>query len=705
MKKRRLFCLTVIAGAIVAAISISCAFPSQVVVEGASVTDISAGLDFMTVSRQGFMGGSILYNPKAPSTGQLAKGVSVAVRLGYVSREEVGEGQVVFSNIQEKSQYGSLVVTEISEQAIGFTVKFYDADGNLITNDAPFTLSAGSEVDINGDGLPDLEYRKFAQKRDGFEGALELVFINSQEALHTSMFAVLQEQYARSVYPSGIIGINPNGRFIYSKYEGNSAARSVVSGLQRGDYVMDGKEGKYQRVTANAAGRGARAVSDAEVEDIAESSDEKAFLFKSADFDNGYSADSLLAALPDSVKSGLASGETSLNKLNMLIQNRYLAKEIALAQGNFVTDAEYEDSIAGLQNAEIIRMNRTMLAELYVEVCPPFFNPDGGFIEAVPLASLVIGNDGVVSTEPVDNISRAASLSTYVDEKNAINRKFSSYKQVFSYTFNTLPNVPAVTYNSYPTVKVGVKGIFHNTWGSISGGLEAVVYFTTEVKANFSTSASYSRNLLPPTECRRSITAFAYGPIVINVSANFGIKLPLTASLSTDSNLNIYYTGMYGGHGEVGVDYGVRWKKWWFIKYPEVYINPWQYNYQIKETAYYLSGDTSNTASITLTPTVYGGVGMNVTWVVGAELNAQAALQGKLQAALSGYVSYDGGMKWRANLTGTATVKFIPSVYLQPWVGIDVPFYGFWGKRWNVTLYNTETTLRSWTLVSKTVGN
>jgi hypothetical protein len=92
-------------------------------------------------------------------------------------------------------------------------------------------------VDINGDGIPDITYVMPARRRPGMENAVFLTFLSSQETQTTSMFAVIQEQYSRGVYPSGLIGINPDGRFIATKYEHtHSTARSAVKGLVYGDF-------------------------------------------------------------------------------------------------------------------------------------------------------------------------------------------------------------------------------------------------------------------------------------------------------------------------------------------------------------------------------------------------------------------------------------------------------------------------------------
>jgi hypothetical protein len=158
MKKRALIFLVVSAVVLIGACNSP--FGSE---GNAAVTDISGNLDFMQISRQGFMGGSVLYNPSQTGTGQLANNVSVAVRLGYAAAETVETGQLVYSDIQEKAQYGLLVVTNIDAQAIAFTVNLYNADGES-AGGASYTLNLNERRDINGDGVPDLEYKEPAQK-------------------------------------------------------------------------------------------------------------------------------------------------------------------------------------------------------------------------------------------------------------------------------------------------------------------------------------------------------------------------------------------------------------------------------------------------------------------------------------------------------------------------------------------------------------
>jgi hypothetical protein len=116
-----------------------------------------------------------------------------------------------------------------------------------------------------------------------------------------SLFVVLPEQYSRGVYPSGLIGINIDGKFFVSKYEGNTSARSVVLGVVKGDFVLDAVEGNYQRIVSASSSRAARSISDSELEDVNADTSNKvvSYRFTESDFVYGYDAELLFSALPD----------------------------------------------------------------------------------------------------------------------------------------------------------------------------------------------------------------------------------------------------------------------------------------------------------------------------------------------------------------------------------------------------------------------
>lgn len=87
------------------------------------ITDISKDLDYARLSQQGFMGGSLFFNPDQPSTGQLAKGVNVAIRLGHVEKTSTDSYSARFKDIPHKAEYGSMLITEIDKGKMTFSTK------------------------------------------------------------------------------------------------------------------------------------------------------------------------------------------------------------------------------------------------------------------------------------------------------------------------------------------------------------------------------------------------------------------------------------------------------------------------------------------------------------------------------------------------------------------------------------------------------
>ncbi|MBO5826331.1 MAG: hypothetical protein J6R03_06860, partial [Treponema sp.] len=238
--------------ALLTSIFTSCTIPF-LNIENANITDISEEMTFQKIIQNGFMGGSILYNPDNPSSGQLAKGVTVAIRLGYVEKEEKNIDEFVYTNNEDKARYGYITIDSINKNEISFSYFSFDKEG-LCKTKSIYSLRRGEFIDINSDGLNDLKYDYPKRKRPSFENALWLTFLSNQETLNTSMFAVLPTQYERSIYPSGIMGINPYGKFIISKYENDdSFVRSMVYGIQQGDYIFDRKTGNYFVANKNFA--------------------------------------------------------------------------------------------------------------------------------------------------------------------------------------------------------------------------------------------------------------------------------------------------------------------------------------------------------------------------------------------------------------------------------------------------------------------
>ena len=260
MKKKLLY-LFLLIGAITAIAT--CARMTAVGQQNNSITGLTRAVDHAYLSSQAYMGGSVLYNPKSPARGHIDKGAVIALRLSSVQKQAINSSETVFTDDGKSEVFGTLTVQSVDANHIHFTVALFDTDSKKTEKD--YTLQVGEAADLNGDTVNDVSYHLPQQEHTGFESAVYLTFTSSQESLTTSMFAVLPEQYGDSGYPSGIIGINPNGKFIYAKYEPNLQSRSVVYGLAADDFVLDNSSGIYTRAVSVRNDGAARAVSDDEL--------------------------------------------------------------------------------------------------------------------------------------------------------------------------------------------------------------------------------------------------------------------------------------------------------------------------------------------------------------------------------------------------------------------------------------------------------
>jgi hypothetical protein len=239
-----------------------------------------------------FMGGSVLYAAEAPSSGHLVPGAVVGVRLGKVNHDPIAgaEGAAEpgpeFSENTDSTRYGYITVETVDTKGIGFQYTEYTADGKSSAVKGNHRLALGEEKDINGDGIPDISWTAPGFSRPGFERAVTLNFLSSSELENftTTMFAVLPEQYENNEYPSGIIGINPDGQFIVTKYT-TTGTRAMVRGIATGDLVIDAVNYQYkQAIISKKTYRSARAIADEDMETEDVESPDLYFPIMSVDF-------------------------------------------------------------------------------------------------------------------------------------------------------------------------------------------------------------------------------------------------------------------------------------------------------------------------------------------------------------------------------------------------------------------------------------
>ncbi len=578
------------------------------------------------------MGGSVFYNPDQPSAGQLANGAHVAIRLGTVISKTV-EGEIVFSDINQKEVLGYISIIEIDDQKVMFNCKLYNKKAQEFQN-LDFTLYIDESIDINNDNIPDLEYKKPLKSRPGLESAIYLNFLSSQKTFNTTMFAVLPGQYARGAYPSGIMGINPYGKFIVSKYEGVSSNRSLVRGLIKGDYVLDNKRGIYQTITAKLDSDSARALEDSELTD-GNNLSATSFYFSIEEFNDSLKPTTLLGALPTSLTSLYqvpVDDEGALIILNEILKMNNMIKIISGERGEALTEEENSTvtDTTSLAQMELVSLNRIYLDKTFPEVCPQIDENTTNIADVLPLASCNIGESGVNSISETE--SRAASYTDYESQKNAIVEKFKDYASFTLYdkikynvteaintgnvilddgsaaelTENGVEETVVEEQQANETVatlfldkgvvciKIGVKGSFSCSWGNIDSSMGIAIFLQAETVLPFGIEKTIYLLGEGGIVIPNVIYTFPVGPIPMTLSYPFNINLPIKIGGNINSSLNAFagFTGLYGASCNLGADYGVRWERWFkvwrkWIKRPVPFFDAYANGELIGEKAYF----------------------------------------------------------------------------------------------------------------------
>jgi hypothetical protein len=156
-------------------------------------------------------------------------------------------------------------------------------------------------------------------------------------------------------------------------------------------------------------------------------------------------------------------------------------------------------------------------------------------------------------------------------------------------------------------------------------------------------------------------------------------------------------TALYGGRAEIGINYGVSWKAILkifgrtILSIPVPYVSPYansgsvntNSNYILAEitdegVAYFGTADVRLHGSLALTPAVHATIGANICRIVGLDLGIEYGL--KLSGGLTFSTAYNPstGLKFPA-LNVIKSVSPVKSLYLKPWVGLNVSPIGFIG--------------------------
>jgi hypothetical protein len=595
-----------------------CSFPFQSKNE-IQLTDISDELNFQNLKHNAFMGGSVLYNPENPSTGQLANGVNIGVRLGTVVCREVYSDEIVFTDKEDTAIYGYITINFINENEICFTYFYYDTAG-LFKFQNSFILRRGECIDINFDGYYDLKYDYPLRKRPSFEKALWLTFLSNQETRNTSMFSILPEQYSRGIYPSGIMGINPDGKFIVNKYEVNSTDRAVVQGLINGDYVMDSITGTYQKIINKTSFKNARTIEDEEL-DVTEEIKKTDYYFYSEEFDDYMAVDEFLNVLPKSIINSIDVDISGIDLLNKILELRNLIIELAIENDLPIDMPEVIDLINTLDcttQENVVQFNRYLLKTFFSDYCPDVSLNNNSIASIFPLLSVLISNPECETLENCEiqrsasTIGTANNYSDYISQKKDIDTEFKCFYPIknCSYTFpgwkkfiqqlqgdvnesvsqseknkdlkgktGTFEEIVKVLKTSPKTnipkeidnkakLSLGIMGHFKITFSNIEGGIYAGVYISADTSLEMTKIlAKYPTEEIPKLCCSAeeklvniNLSMLNAPPITIGVvtlqfSLCGGLEIPASVTLKGTVTTS-FYAGFTGLYA-AGFDMGI----------------------------------------------------------------------------------------------------------------------------------------------------
>lgn len=486
MKTKTIKNICTILAAAAAVFLAGCAMSLEEPTSSADLRNISGLKNRSAVTKMPFMGGAALYNPSDLQTSQLAKGVTLAVRLGKIQKKDVGSGQFVYGDLDTESVFGYIAIEDISRESVSFSYYEFENERWSISEEASlknrFTLEAGKSCDLNSDGINDIAYIKPFAKRKGSEKAMWLAFLNEDENIKTSsMFSIIPQQYARSAYPGGLIGINPDGRYIVNKYDVGTTNRAAIKSLAYGDYVIDNEESLCQTYVGTRSFSGARAVNDDELEtmDLSEDDSPEIYYFQNAEFAENYSIYELLEAMPSSVVTKefkSLSIADAVSYLNEIIKNPDLWKK--LVEGNSSDEAqEIRDNLsnfAGETELHIVIANRKALSVLYPDLCPELSFYSTSFSTIFPW---FYANLGDMNTSGTENSARAATkkenpilsdaryteeYKNYIRKRDNIMEEFSQLKSldVLPCIVGILksPFIKQIVKNSDASIRVGIGG-------------------------------------------------------------------------------------------------------------------------------------------------------------------------------------------------------------------------------------------------------
>ena len=193
-----------------------------------------------------------------------------------------------------------------------------------------------------------------------------------------------------------------------------------------------------------------------------------------------------------------------------------------------------------------------------------------------------------------------------------------------------------------------------------------------------------------------------YGPVILSLSANVGISVPLKINVSESKKLNYRatFTGLYEAGFDVGLKYGVNWKKAWFVSIPKPYADwsgrkLWNADTISFSSSQQKESVTHERSYARIGAKAYASFGVDISKIVWGDITASTGIYSQFDLIyLNSY------------LTGKATITPELNLAANAFIGIkDIPFIGQLGKSWSYDIYKYNKPMASYTLFNTKVSD
>lgn len=648
-------------------------------------------------NNRAFIGGSVIYNPDGTNN-QLEPGTIIGVRLGVLSPKleltnqisgvdydsgtpvvvdvndnasfSVSGGSVtsayktVYEDNPLKAQYGFLKINSVSPDNISFSFTKFSADGKNF-NVSSKSIKKGDYCDLNGDGLSDLKYDIPDIKRTGYENAMWLTFLCSEENEKTTMYytftakeksngyrAVSENPAANSIPNEGFYGVNSDGRFIYIKYQNGdkNSSLTVTEEYVFGDFIVgiNSKNVFNSELEVNA--ETASESDEIEAPQVSLATDcytvihgdpgtSNALDFEYYDYKYTYELsqfpdqkngpkdllDKLCAntaikekivALNESDELPSAAADV-ITLLNKVLVNSEAVKEIAY-QNNRKTD--YDAIVADPTFTEAgNRYARRLIDSIFTQ------SPKAD-IKAPELANIYPFLFATIGNPSAEDSSDASRSIYYDDQARTVNDTYEEYDaklKKINEKWNEFSciEISSIKYKGEGDkdkkvtpksvgfrLAAGMKGNISVTSSRAEVKLGAAIYVNLDIDPTQIGVNQVVQTLMSGIKLGIPDAEFPIGP----VPCVFGVSVAVGLNVDFSNSPRLCFVGLYGGEATVGANYGINWK-WGVIPYP--YFNTFANGEKICETEfYYRPLDNKGDLTVTWGPWVKVTPSFGIGW-------------------------------------------------------------------------------------------